>query len=1195
MFVNPLPSPATAFAAFQKCIERISPTGGIIWFKLAHNNFFTGEANPSGKFGIWTTSGSGTDRRRTDFIPDAYASLSELARKREGGVFYIPGMPREFPLKDYCFEVADIGAEMDDGTNKEQWQRIQWFAEVSDLVPGLVINSGGKSEHPHWFLDEPVPIETATYLKKLLAIILLSDPAVVSPHQPMRIAGFYRQEKGKEQTLDFWSDNRYTQTQFLQGIKAAYQAKDFAFPKRLSDERWRRLRQVLTNKELSLSAKSSQIREILALDESALYPQPKQYKTEGKFQYSGDRIPLEICLTKDDRDLIARGVGEGSRTNSGYKLAVNLVGTAGALDRLGIAYSPEPRQLFDEYISRCSPPLPNREVETIWRSAGRGNPKASLTDEAILNCVGAWQWKQQNPQSVAKSRGHQVPERRTGHRFEDFLSSGLFKLRQQLSKATEIRNFWGFGRKGEAQVEPTPKSAAPAIEYQPGERLDVWAEASKQGEKYVLDSGATGSGKSFDAGMATSELFEVSQLIYASNEHRNPSAPTLAPWPDLEARHKGLSRDKFGKLRRVKPGQPYIVPPNCGRVDTIGALRNKNIAGADTAEEICSSCKFLEQCRAGATYDYLALRAETLSQSRLRAHPASLPDPIDYDYSSVVIVWEEASEILKAHHSIEVSEQDLSATVAQLALKLPDDFDTLRPLLSNLDDYLSGQHKQPNKFGWSDGQVRELLPNLEGVDVSAIALALQPDLASILNPTAEYGVDMANLRRNEREMFSESDETTAAQVQQKVLLNWLPDLLNILLGNTNGSLRIQNGILTISVAEERLATIARAAKVNIFLDATGDSEDLARVLGVDPAEILTVRQVMPDASNLEVVQVATVGRLGIGSRRKDKNGDDTFLQKRIDALITQIQQDAPGKVATIDFKRHTTDGDGKRHWWVDSRGVNDLEDCDVLILVGVPCRNLADLEAEFSVLSRRAPSPGTERVKYPIQVKGTPSDDLQPWFEMEVSADPEFRAFVRRRILADLHQAIGRLRAHRRPGQQLKVYFVADYPLDIPVTLKRASDITPEAATKVERVEMAIKAAVQQLKDAGLKITQAAIAQLTGYSQQYISRFRVLLQTLVSPFNSKSSKNSDSPPDPPPDPEEFELMSNQYLPMLADAPLGELLEGVLATLEVYGYVVWQQIWDATPAPVQVKILTALMFTLSAAELQLLGIAVGVKV
>ncbi len=223
--------PLTDFAAFQKCVERIHPAGGTIWLKFSHNQFFTGQSNLTGKFGIWATEGQGTDRKKTIFIQDAFVHLSALSQAHAaGGVFYIPGQPTDFPLKDYCVEAADIGAEMDDGTAEEQWQRIEWLSAVSGLEPGLIINSGGTSAHPHWFLDTPISIAQATHLKKLLAIALLSDPAVVNPHQPMRIAGFYRQEKGKEQTLDYWSDCRCTQEQFLQGLRAAFQAKGYIFP-----------------------------------------------------------------------------------------------------------------------------------------------------------------------------------------------------------------------------------------------------------------------------------------------------------------------------------------------------------------------------------------------------------------------------------------------------------------------------------------------------------------------------------------------------------------------------------------------------------------------------------------------------------------------------------------------------------------------------------------------------------------------------------------------------------------------------------------------------------------------------------------------------------------------------------------------------------------------------------------------------
>lgn len=220
---------------------------------------------------------------------------------------------------------------------------------------------------------------------------------------------------------------------------------------------------------------------------------------------------------------------------------------------------------------------------------------------------------------LAKSRGYQVPDQRTSHQFSD-LGGWLFKLKQQLTKTIERRNAWGFGRKGEVEVEPTPALSAPAIEYRPDERLDVWAEVTKQGYKYILDTSATGTGKSFNAGMATPELFGVRQLIYASAEHRNPSTHTLESWADLEARHKGLYRDEFGKLRRLKNSQPYSVSPNCGRNEVISALRSKNIPGTDTAELICSNCLYLEPCRVGKVFGFLHERMTVLKESRLRAH-----------------------------------------------------------------------------------------------------------------------------------------------------------------------------------------------------------------------------------------------------------------------------------------------------------------------------------------------------------------------------------------------------------------------------------------------------------------------------------------------------------------------------------------------------------------------------------------------
>lgn len=790
---------------------------------------------------------------------------------------------------------------------------------------------------------------------------------------------------------------------------------------------------------------------------------------------------------------------------------------------------------------------------------------------------------------LARSRGYQVPLQRLGHRFGD-LGGWLFKLKRQLAKTIKRRNVWGFGPLGEVEVEPKLSGATQtAIEYQSGERLDVWKEARKQGYKYILDSSSTGTGKSYDAGRATTELLGASQLIYASAEHRNPTTSTLSSWDDLESRHKGLVRDSFGKLRRASLGQPYASAPNCGRNDTISALRSKNINGADTAGLICSTCPHLEPCQAGAVFGFLHERMTTLKQRQFRAHPESLPSPDadcgePYDYSGVVLMWDEAGEIIKGHRSIDVSAIDVERALADLAIASPEIFDVLRPMLTALHPYLSGEVKSPY-YGWKDAFIRTVLPQVD-VDIDRVRSHLEVDFNELFNSTKEHGIALADLPRGVRKHFSDSDADLSEQVSKNVSLNWLPDFLDVLLGNSAGNLRIgYDGTLTITLPNKRLAEIAKAAKSNIFLDATATPVDLALVLGCEPSEILTVRQEIPDTSNLEITQVATMGRLGVSSDRSE------FCKLRVDAIIERITADTPGDVAVFDFKRHTSDGDGKRRWWTDSRGMNDFIGCDALVLVGVPCRNLAALEAEFSVLYGRSPQDETKKVKFPIQVNGQPSPDLQPYFEMEVSADVEFREFCHRRILADIHQAIGRLRSHRRSGQQLRVYFIGDYPLDVPVTLKKASDITPDAATKVERIEIAIRGAVKQLKDAGQKITQSAIAQVVGVSQGYISRFKKLLQTLLESFNSKSN-NSDSPP---PDVGEVQWMGQKYLPILAESHKSELLNEVLATFESYEQTVWRQIWDATPAATQIKILQALMFTLSAGELRSLGTAAGVAV
>ena len=141
------------------------------------------------------------------------------------------------------------------------------------------------------------------------------------------------------------------------------------------------------------------------------------------------------------------------------------------------------------------------------------------------------------------------------------------------------------------------------------------------------------------------------------------------------------------------------------------------------------------------------------------------------------------------------------------------------------------------------------------------------------------------------------------------------------------------------------------------------------------------------------------------------------------------------------------------------------------------------------------------------------------------------------RWLAEIHQAIGRLRAHRRPDESLRVVLISNIELDIPVQQMKARDLTLDAAHKTERVQIAIEGAIQALLREGKKVTQNLVSALTAIPRGTIARYWCLFISLISSTNSKMNN--------------FEKVSNVdqeshqaiagVLNTLADLPMDELL------------------------------------------------------
>ena len=103
-------------------------------------------------------------------------------------------------------------------------------------------------------------------------------------------------------------------------------------------------------------------------------------------------------------------------------------------------------------------------------------------------------------------------------------------------------------------------------------------------------------------------------------------------------------------------------------------------------------------------------------------------------------------------------------------------------------------------------------------------------------------------------------------------------------------------------------------------------------------------------------------------------------------------------------------------------GVSDFAAAKTFVVTGTPCPNIAALKSEYAVLTGLHPD----------------------------EDDPAFAEFVDRRILANVQQCFGRKSGHRfQDGDQ--IYFLADFDLgQIPHTKINASEITPDAMSKLE-------------------------------------------------------------------------------------------------------------------------------------------------
>jgi len=733
------------------------------------------------------------------------------------------------------------------------------------------------------------------------------------------------------------------------------------------------------------------------------------------------------------------------------------------------------------------------------------------------------------------------------------------RLRERVKRSLE--GFKGFGK----PISPEPKEAPDQLFQDANRRLQIWQDAAARGYRYILDNSAPGLGKSHSAGVALPDAFGTQKLWYLARDHRNPTTGVIeSNYVDLPIRHNGL---KIVDTRKTPNGNSFLIHPkegeepdtraNCYRTPLFRVFAAKRYRHQESAKssDICKTCKVAYLCKQGSGVKYGATfrgeRASALSSDRIRAHAASLPSIDEFDYSTSGLFWDEAGTHFEPMDEIPVSLEEFDRTWAELESIAPDLHEQLKLLRLALRPFLTGELKQPY-HGWDDAAIRALLPekpdNLSEVIASLDAL-LQPDLG-FLEQKAEF-LGAADAKRLDisqgmktliNQEFRRQANEEFQQAFNRLPLNWLTPFLKVYNGE-RGALRSKKGMLTVFVRNDRHALVARAAKFNIFLDATTTKKQLALLLEIDPEEIYVVGQETPNHGNLKILQITGMGKLG-----KDRSES---LKRRVAAIKRALEERYPG-IVFGDWKAHTEAGDGQ--WFVNLRGSNEFQDAPAIAVFGIPYQNVGYLQAlyqtltgEFAPLDRESPHEGLQH-------------------------------FIEAHTEAEIEQAVGRLRSHLRPDEELTFIFVGDYDLGFlegEVDQIEAFQIAPEAGTPAQITRWKILEAVRHLREQGEKVTQQAIASLAEISQPAIAkiatnfggwkRLSKILLTLLDPLYS-GSNNFDSLTD------EEKWLAETYLPCLVDESLEDAVQEVGTVVQIYGMSVFLRILNAATLQTQARLL-----------------------
>ena len=1000
----------------------------------------------------------------------------------------------------------------------EQKQRWDILRNLG-IEPAIAVYSGGKSYHVYLALTENIGAARWQQSNRMLSIVMDSDISVNTLARAMRLPGVPRIGKDgqtREVEIVHQSDRRYD-VDFVENALLS----TGLFPYGLDEERWQKYQSELNKKDGTHEEKREKALHWLTLCDEDLNAKFTHSNYDNITSGTGEHIPLIAVISRTNRDNL-NGVST-NRNSTGVGVAKDLFGSFQKLTSNGFR-TDDPYTLFWEYCQKCDQTQwTEREWESIWKSATRGNPTPSLPDDHFGNCVNAHLYKEKSYFSIP---------------FKQKIVNKKNQFKEWLDKQLKPKNT------GLPKVEGT--------EYQNGliQRL------LNQG-KSVLDARPTGSGKSHQVPHLINPL--GGKIWYITGDHRNSTVKEIDNnFLDLHPRNEyGYYRDNDGKLKLAKADTPKdkILLGSKGKCINAGLFHQYSKLGYDpnqggSENPICSSCPMLKICRFTENW-YLNDRQETLSYQRIRGHLESMPRA-NYDYSKDLFILDD----FKFNPT-----KTLETDWGKLLLEL----DRLRPYLSDshyqeLDKLL--QTLKPSfgdktRFGLEHKTILESLKEVNLSDDLLDAIAALPlNLADVFTRPDEINEKNKTVAAHFR--------SAAYKESQENLKNLPPNALIHLLR----AVKREPGITLKIIKEELTLTIDRRAEYSflneagllLVMDATATTDDL-KMMGIDrPLEVVKGSDKVSDHDNLTIIAIHTKG-LG-QNPYKDSQGNLKGISDRAIKRLMALDKalfEKYGSFPVIGPKplKELFDHDG--NWFNHNRGSNDFEGLPTLGFVGLPRPNWGMVKDGYLALM------GTDNGfedhykalinKEILQGIGRPRANRYP--------DKQFTVLMIVPEDTDLD-------------------WLKDY--GVKLINKSAFEITPEAGTETQATAYRIVQAARELLTQGVKVTQNAIANLAKTTQQNVSKFLRAKGLTVEMIEQKlknilPNKNTTGPIK---DSIRASCITQELYKVfsdLFDLPIEDLVEDAIATIKTYGVDYFWEYLSNFPKALQGKYLIGLRYLL----------------